>query len=126
MGYRSDVRVRMREQDYNVLKANIVNNEELEDYIVNWGKVINSKKIGNDTFVLIEWEDIKWYDSYEHIDYIMTYLQTLPVYAFCRIGETSGDISTKYRNKGNLYDGFALEIFTKTIFDNCNEKVEDE
>ena len=95
MGYRSDVRIKLRETDYNVMveKAPTEDIKNALEYsnILDKRNLTDSKN-NTELFVLLEWNDVKWYDSYDDVAYIMNFIRDLPCYAFTIIGEEDGDI----------------------------------
>ena len=117
MGYRSDVRIRLTKKDFERLKNefeqeivpkfgyNYLFNKdnliykELKNYsywkVTNDGEDIETKE----DCVYFGWNWVKWYNGYEDVDFIMSFIQDCDQYAFCRIGESGeGDIETHENN----------------------------
>lgn len=117
MGYRSDVRIKLRETDYNVMveKAPTEDIKNALEYsnILDKRNLTDSKN-NTELFVLLEWNDVKWYDSYDDVAYIMNFIRDLPCYAFTIIGEEDGDIERTVR-EGD-FDYYDMVIETKTQF----------
>ena len=84
-------------------------------------------------FYKIEFDDIKWYESFEEVKHFMDSLEILQEqdipYSFIRIGEDSGDIE----HKVNYTDDMPDEIYSfEPVVDvndddwSCYEDVEDD
>lgn len=111
MGYYSDVRIKLKTQDYNKLLK--VANQALKDWlldhnnmdlnIVREDDVFNKHTYEYETkdIVYFGWDSVKWYDGYEDVDCIMNFIRGCDAYAFARIGETTGDIE---QEAFNMYD----------------------
>lgn len=121
MGYRSDVRIRLKKNDFEKLKVDFKekvqepNNDKYYGYDM-FGKDLDvCKEIKNvpcwkvtddgedieesHDCVFFGWNSVKWYDGYEEVDFIMNFIQDCDHYAFARIGESGeGDIETHEQN----------------------------
>ena len=90
MGYRSEVAV-------------VIKNEDYEKYIKGNSDLTNLMNIAevtkNDDIVMIYWDWIKWYPEYTDIGAFNSILGCIAdndhPYAFTRIGEEQGDIETR-------------------------------
>jgi len=135
MGYRSQIRIRLRKEDYERLVKEFENDQKvknagagnlfktLDKYVEETNYVYyenhNGKWIEKTAeTVYFGWDYVKWYDGYEDVDFIMDWLvkdDKIP-YAFTRIGESmEGDIDMRY----NIFD----EIFVYFGFDDNSEGV---
>jgi len=98
MGYRSDVAIAMRKEDYELLKEFDKENENLRDLLA----VATVREKGE--AVSLYWEWLKWYDSFSEVEAIEEFLGKLSdedkPYKFIRIGEEWDDIE-KEENWGN-------------------------
>lgn len=86
MGYRSDVAISVKKNDWNSAPSDVINN------LTSWGEVDVMKDE-----VHIDISSIKWYMSYDEIKSICHWLNSLDVYHFLRVGEESGDIEESYK-----------------------------
>ena len=128
MGYRSDVRIRLTERDYEKLKRkfeqeivpsigyNLFDTKHLDvckhlENVHCW-KVTDDGEDIEETHdcVFFGWNWLKWYDGYKEVDFIMNFLQDCDHYAFCRIGESGeGDIETYEKNMDMIGFYYAFE-----------------
>ena len=90
MGYRSDVAITMRKEDYELLKEFDKENKNLIDLLES---ATIREKAGA---VSLYWEWLKWYDSFSEVEAIEEFLGKLSdedkPYKFIRIGEEWDDI----------------------------------
>ena len=89
MGYYSQVAIAMRKEEFNTLKNECEpNNHDLETLL----RLANVKE--HSDFVTLEWNWIKWYDTFPEIRAINEFLWNLDAdipYKFIRIGEDFED-----------------------------------
>ena len=96
MGYRSQVVFKTTSEGFAIIQKR---ESEQEDDIklLKYAESIRVSSKGN---YRIDWEWIKWYDSYKEIQFFMESLDELErmgiPYAFVRIGEDSDDTEQKY------------------------------
>ena len=95
MGYRSEVSIAIFKSDFdNIVKDAKENCKDGFD-LIKYGTIELYKREIEDVIV-ITWSDIKWYEGYNDIDYIMDSLKHLAdierPYKFIRIGEETGDV----------------------------------
>lgn len=134
MGYRSQVRIRLRKEDYERLVKEFEEDKtiqnagcsnlfrQLDKYVeeqrYKYYENINDNWVEkNVDTVYFGWDYVKWYDGYEDVDFIMDWLvkdDKMP-YAFTRIGESmEGDIDMRC----SIFD----EIFVYFGFDDDSER----
>lgn len=110
MGYRSDVRIRLKTKDYENLveeytkkfpEDNEVFGKYLDVHIEQ--KDVPCYDLGKDGNIIIKkedcvffgWNDYKWYEAFDEVQFIMDFIRKCKFYAFCRIGESfEGDIDS--------------------------------
>lgn len=89
MGYYSQVAIAMRKEEFNTLKNEYEpDNQDLKTLL----RVANVKE--HSDFVTLEWDWIKWYDTFPEIQAVRKFLRSLDVdipYKFIRIGEDLED-----------------------------------
>lgn len=114
MGYKSDVRIRLKTEDYKNLvkeyeKKFPEDNEMFWEYLNVFIKQENvpcyelddNKNISviNHNCVFFGWNNLKWYPEFAEVDFIMSFIQHCEHYAFCRVSEScEGDIEHKANN----------------------------
>ena len=107
MGYRSDVYLKTTTEGYIIIKKRNDSIENPEHRILEYADSIKRTPSG---FYKIEFNNIKWYESFEKIDDFMESLDVLKdediPYSFIRIGEDPTDIEYK----GNYTDDMPDEI----------------
>ena len=85
MGYYSQVAIAMRKEEFNTLKNEYEpNNHDLETLL----RVASVKE--HSDFVTLEWNWIKWYDTFPEVRVVNQFLFDLDAdipYKFIRIGE---------------------------------------
>lgn len=98
MGYYSKVALAMRNESAEKL-INAYNESECDGGLFTEDCL---ERVSNDKHTVFFWNEIKWYDTYEDITFIMNYLEkeqeneeAEPFYFF-RIGEEMGDIEEYY------------------------------
>lgn len=108
MGYRSDIRIRLKTEDYENLVEEYkkkfpedtemfgkyldvhIEQKNVACYELNNNDIIDDTK---ESCVFFGWNDLKWYNEYTEVQFIMNFIQNCTHYAFCRIGEScEGDI----------------------------------
>lgn len=85
MAYRSDVYLAMREEDFRRMM------DEKEPSTAPYDRhhcldMVEIKKLKNSDIVVLTWKDIKWYESFPDIAYVMNFLADA-AYSFLRVGE---------------------------------------
>lgn len=113
MGYRSDVRIRLTKHDFERLKQEF-EEKLIKTQILDWNLFENldvyKEQENYEWYELAEdnewdtvrahcvyfgWNDLKWYNGYNDVDFINDFVFNCSQYAFIRIGESSeGDIET--------------------------------
>jgi len=118
MGYYSDVRIKLKKEDYDKLIEEF--NRKFPDLNYNLFENRNFVKenrtektyIGKDwsevPIVYFGWDSIKWYSNcydkdYDDITFIENYVKSCEHFAFTRIGEDSGDIEILGNNLNYIY-----------------------
>lgn len=85
MGYRSEVALTIKNEDFENLIAR-AKNENTGAYEL----IQNARLFKNEKYTTIYWGSIKWYDGYEHIDFITDFYDEIP-HVFNRIGDDVDD-----------------------------------
>lgn len=109
MGYRSNVYLKTTTEGYIIIKRRNDSVENPDHRILEYAESIKKTPSG---FYKIEFDDIKWYESFEEVKQFMDGLdilreQDIP-YSFIRIGEESDDVE----HKMNWTDDMPDEIST--------------
>ena len=98
MGYRSEVAISMRKEDFELLKEFDKENKNLMELL----EVAEIKKSWG--VVVVKWDSLKWYPEFLEIQAIEEFLGKLSdedkPYKFIRIGEYADDTEVEY-NYGN-------------------------
>lgn len=107
MGYRSDVYLKTTTEGYLIIRKRNDSIEYPDHRMLSYAESIKKTPNG---FYRIEFNDIKWYESFEEVKHFMDSLEILKEqnipYSFIRIGEDSGDIE----HKSNWTDDMPDEI----------------
>ena len=130
MGYRSQVYLKTTTEGYIIIKRRNDSIENPDHRMLRYAESIKKTPSG---FYKIEFDDIKWYESFEEVKHFMDSLELLQMqdipYSFIRIGEDSGDIE----HKVNYTDDMPDEIYSfEPVVDvndddwSCYEDVEDD
>ena len=97
MGYRSDVKVIIKKNDYERMQKELVENELFKYAIV--------KEVSKIDGIILEWQDIKWYTEYKEVAEIENFITNLDIYKFIRLGEDYEDIEIMSNaGKDNEYE----------------------
>ncbi len=98
MGYRSEVALATRKQDFKILKNLAKENQIVLDFID------EADIKADDDIVILHWDWVKWYSDYPEIKAIDKFLDELreknAPYKFIRIGESVEDVEVDI-NYGN-------------------------
>lgn len=112
MGYRSDVAIALKREDWIRLRREVVENghlasqEQFDNFLPNVGE--------RDDFVVLYGTYIKWYeDYYDYVTFICRFLEGVE-HQFLRVGEECGDVEE--RNTFNDGETFFLPQ-TTIMFD---------
>lgn len=101
MGYRSQVAIAIREEDYELIKEEKKENKDFIELLEMGSEDCSYRKNG---IIVLTWNDIKWYDSFSEIEDMEDFMYKLDdkeaPYKFIRIGEDYEDIEIK-NNWGN-------------------------
>lgn len=107
MGYRSDVRIIMKTQDYeNILSRAKEENEAVYSFMKEDSESLEKFEYRqNKEYVYLGWNCVKWYfeDGYES-KYIEEKMKELDEYWFVRIGEDMTDIEEYYNMSLDYHD----------------------
>lgn len=114
MGYRSQVAFKTTSEGFSILQQRESEQEDEELKLLKHASEIKVSKAGN---YRVDWDWIKWYDSYRDIQFFEAGLSTLEAmdipFAFVRIGEDSDDCEQRYHypDDGEMPDEIqSLEI----------------
>lgn len=130
MGYRSQVYLKTTTEGWLIIKRRNDSIENPDHRMLRYAESIKKTPSG---FYKIEFDDIKWYESFEEVKHFIDSLGILQIqdipYSFIRIGEDSGDIE----HKMNYTDDMPDEILNfEPVVDvndddwSCYEDVEDD
>ena len=114
MGYRSDIRIRTTKKGFEILEKEIqkkLKEKELtEDYNLLKMAEITVKTEDKTEVVTIDWQYLKWYESYAEVNIIMSSLSALAEkdidYQYMRIGEEIDDIEEIWSVNNDSFDSF--------------------
>ncbi|MCL2620281.1 MAG: hypothetical protein FWD97_05030 [Defluviitaleaceae bacterium] len=102
MGYRSDVSIIIRNEDFRgLLPTAKAQGEEVLRYaktLLSWAHSIRQSE--DYTTLYFEW--VKWYDHYPEVQFIRDYIMDIP-HSFIRIGENNSDIE-EWSDAGDHYE----------------------
>ena len=126
MGYRSDVSIVFytRKPDvvpFIALKVWFDENYPIREAMDEWHASLERV---NDTFLLVTYKDVKWYDGYKHVgavnEAILKFTETFNAhdtdnvaYEFVRIGEETHDID----EDSSLWCDYVLHVRREIIFE---------
>lgn len=122
MGYRNDVRICMKEENYYTLieRARKEGLAEL-NYLLDENSM--ETKHYEDGTVVFGWDWIKWEDDFEDVWFVMNFLDEMATegypYAFVRLGEDMGDTEEIFSDGDDGEDyschkiGITREIFVE-------------
>ena len=111
MGYRSDVAIVMKAKDFHSMlgEAKRSSIEWLNGWLMGAYRNQNAKnkpwhKVdpNSDEWIALYWEWVKWYESYEEIDFVENFLHKINQYDFVRIGEDYEDTEVIYKSQNYL------------------------
>lgn len=96
MGYYSDVVITIYEDDFKKMYLAARDEGFFEDFndILSW---CNIKRYNTD-IISLNWQDIKWYDTFPEIGYIMGYIYNNCQYVYRRFGENNDDYEESYND----------------------------
>ena len=115
MGYRSDVRICLKKEDYNELRAKAQEKGMTENnYLLDESAFDIHKE--NEDIVAFGWNDIKWYSGYSDVDFIIDFFEELRTnchpYSIVRIREGREDIEVEnYYGEDDDKD-YSCDIFS--------------
>lgn len=90
MGYRSDVTITLYKQDFETLVRQASENTNGALDLIKYATLYKNE--ASDIVTLL-WNSVKWYDGYNDVDFIMSFIRSGDVqYHYLRVGEESGDI----------------------------------
>lgn len=114
MGYRSQVYLKTTTEGYLIIKRRNDSIENPDHRMLRYAESIKKTPSG---FYKIEFDDIKWYESYEEVRQFMDSLEILREqdipYSFIRIGEDSTDIEHKVNYTDDMPD--EIETFEPVV-----------
>ena len=94
MGYRSVVALALYEKDYqDMIKKAISENNESAMSLIRYGTMYKT-----DNIVTLYWTWVKWYESYDDVAFIMSFIRSGIDYSFKRAGEEPGDVEEEYED----------------------------
>ena len=109
MGYRSQVYLKTTTEGYLIIKRRNDSIENPEHRMLSYAESIKKTPTG---FYRIDFDDIKWYESFEEVKQFMNSLELLQEqdipFSFIRIGEDPGDVE----HKANWTDDMPDEIYS--------------
>lgn len=125
MGYRSQVYLKTTTEGYLIIRKRNDSIEYPDHRMLSYAESIKKTPSG---FYRIEFNDIKWYESYEEVKQFMNSLEILKKqdipYSFIRIGEDSDDIEHKVNWTDDMPDEIAsFEPVVDVDDDDCYEDI---
>lgn len=130
MGYRSDVYLKTTTEGYLIIKRRNDSIENPDHRMLRYAESIKKTPSG---FYRIDFDDIKWYESFEEVKQFMGSLELLQEqdipFSFIRIGEDPTDVEHKVNWTDDMPD--EIQTFEPVIDVNdedwgCYEDVEDD
>lgn len=119
MGYRSDVRIAIKAEDYEELLGRLPDlAENIRDFI----KDIDESVLIHNEVMVFGWNSVKWYPGYPDVDFIEDFITEIEdkghPYKMIIIGEEPDDIETRY-SLGENGDDYSCEevLYTSTCFE---------
>lgn len=108
MGYRSEVHICIKKEDYEELlsRIEILKDDDIRSLIeyANKTELVNA--------IVISFNDVKWDSEYKDVDFIMGYLSELEEkgkpYSYVRLGEEYGDIE-RMESYGESDDDYSCD-----------------
>lgn len=88
MGYRSQVTLSMYETDFAGMVTDAYKNNKNALDLIKYATMY----IDNNKIVTLNWDSIKWYDGYDDVDFIVSFMRSGIQYSFKRVGEECGDV----------------------------------
>lgn len=90
MGYLSDVTITLYKQDFETLVRQASENTNGTLDLIKYATLYKNEA---SDIVTLSWHSVKWYDGYNDVDFIMSFIRSGDVqYHYLRVGEESGDI----------------------------------
>ena len=90
MAYRSDVTITLYKQDFETLVRQASENANGALDLIKYASLYKNEA---SDIVTLFWNSVKWYDGYNDVDFIMSFIRSGDVqYHYLRVGEESGDI----------------------------------
>lgn len=121
MGYRSDVRIRLTEKDFerlkreyeNEIKDNLFQCLDIETHYKAFVQNEETDEWSEIDTVYFGWNYVKWYEGYNDVNFIMKFIRSGCPSAYTRIGENIDDIEQEY----HMMDDIPIRI----LFDDRGE-----
>ena len=109
MGYRSEIAISMRKEDFELLKEFDKENKNLME-LLEMAEVKESRGV-----VVIKWDSLKWYPEFPEVQAIAEFIAELSEadkpYRFIRIGEDVNDTEVEYNyGDGAKYGDVAYRV----------------
>ena len=121
MGYRSDVALTIKNEEFNVLTAKAkIENQDAYD-LIKYAEIRQNKN-----YTTLSWECVKWYESYDDVSYIEQFMNSGIAYSFKRVGEDYDDVETSSNFvTDNDYDIVNCSCYMRGInVDEAGEEIE--
>ena len=95
MGYRSDIALTIRNEDWNNLVV-LVKNHTFREVLTDLIQYADIKQ--NSKFTVLTWECVKWCEDFPEVQFIESFIIDVP-HVFCRIGEDDNDCEYKFNSE---------------------------
>lgn len=107
MGYRSEVAIAMYESDFDDLVERASESDSGASDLINCATLYKKGRI-----ITITWDNIKWYENYEDVEFIMSFLrENAEKYQIKRIGEDIDDIEEELNDDEYELDVISIERY---------------
>ena len=104
MGYRSDVTITLYKQDFETLVRQASENTNGALDLIKYASLYKNE--ASDIITLF-WDSVKWYDDYNDVDFIMSFIRSGDVkYRYLRVGEESFDIEIENEDAEKIVTKF--------------------
>ena len=124
MGYRSDVNIVFYTRKPDIIPFVAIKLWFDENYPREGAKKWDAEIETGDDYVLVKYQDVKWYDGYEHVNAVNAAVDRFTktfeadahddvAYEFTRIGEESTDIE----EESSTWSDYRLRVRREIIFD---------
>ena len=116
MGYYSNTTIVMNKEDFTefISRGLADSSPDIVRHLVEYGQYKTATVDGNE-YAVCQWYDVKWYEgTFEEIDFVMDYINSLDSFLYYRVGEEHNDVEERFRGDDYaLYD--CIDIIPITV-----------